>query len=45
MQRHQTSLAELGAANRQHRRLQIGILKLEVACFAEAQTRNAQQSE
>src|ERR1700737_3737648 len=36
MQRHQTSLAELGAANRQDRRLQIGILKLEVACFTEA---------
>src|SRR5258708_6439099 len=30
------SLAELGAADRQHRRLQIGILKLEVACFTEA---------
>jgi hypothetical protein len=36
MQRHQASLAELGAADRQHRRLQIGILKLKVACFAKA---------
>ena len=35
MQRHQTSLAELGAANRQHRRLQVNILKLDVARFAD----------
>jgi len=41
MQRHQTRLAELGAADRQHRRLEIDILKLEVARFA-AQARDAQ---
>src|SRR5260221_6306275 len=35
MQRYQASLAELGAADRQYRRLQVGILKLEVACFTE----------
>jgi DNA topoisomerase IA len=36
MQRHQASFTELGAADRQHRRLQIHILQFEVACFAEA---------
>src|SRR5205823_2338014 len=45
MQRHQTGLAELGAADRQHPILQIDILKLKIACFAEAQARNAQQPE
>ena len=45
MQRHETVLAELGAADRQHRGLQIDILKFEVACFAQAQARDAQQSE
>ena len=45
MQRHQTSLAELGAADGQHRCLEIDISKLEVACFAEAQARDAQQPE
>src|SRR5439155_24423959 len=34
MQRHQASFAELGAADRQHRRLQIDILQLEVLGFA-----------
>src|SRR2546426_12465465 len=43
MQGHQTSLAELGAADGQHRCLEIDISKLEVACFAEAQTRDTQQ--
>ena len=45
MQRHQASLAELGAADRQHRGLEIDILKLEVARFAEAQARDTQQPE
>ena len=40
MQSHQTRLAELGAADRQYRRLEIYILKLNVACFTEAQARN-----
>src|SRR2546426_7747129 len=44
-QRHQTRLAELGAADRQHPILQIDILKLKIARFAEAQARNAQQPE
>jgi hypothetical protein len=34
MQRHQPSLAELGAADGQHRGLEIDIAKLEVAGFA-----------
>ena len=45
MQRHQARLAELGAADRQHRRLEIDILKLKITCFAEAQARNAQKPE
>ena len=42
MQRHQTRFAELGATDRQHRSLEIDILKLKIACFAETQARNAQ---
>ena len=45
MQRHETSFTELGAANRQHPRLQIDILKFEVACFAQAKAGDAQQAE
>jgi hypothetical protein len=45
MQRHQAHLAELGAADRQHRRFEIDILKLKITCFAEAQTRNAEKAE
>ena len=45
MQRHEARLAELGAANRQHRRLEVDILKLEIVRFAEAQARDAQQPE
>jgi len=37
MQRYQAGLAELGAADGQQCFLEIDILKLEVACFAEAQ--------
>jgi hypothetical protein len=36
MQRHQASFAELGTADRQHRHLQIGILKFQVTCFTQA---------
>jgi hypothetical protein len=43
MQRYESRLAELGAADRQHRRLEIHILKLEVTGFAQAQARDAQQ--
>ena len=39
MQWHQARLAELGTADRQHRRRQIDILKLEIAGFAKAQAR------
>ena len=42
MQRHQTRLAEFGAADRQHSGLEIDILKLKIACFAKAQARNAE---
>jgi len=42
MQWDEAILAELGATNRQHRCLQIDILKLEVARFAQAQTRDAE---
>jgi hypothetical protein len=45
MQRHQPSLAEFGAADGQHRGLEIDIVKLEVAGFAEAQTRNTEEPE
>src|SRR5207245_10431059 len=45
MQRHQTRLAELGATDRQHSGLEIDILKLKIACLAEAETRNAEQTE
>jgi hypothetical protein len=44
MQRHEASFPELGAADRQHRRVQIDILKLEIAGFAKAKAGNAQQS-
>jgi hypothetical protein len=36
VQGYQASLTELGAANRQHPRLQIDIAQFEVARFAEA---------
>src|SRR5947208_826755 len=45
MQRHQAGFAELGAADRQHPRLEIDILKLKITCFAETQARNAQKPE
>jgi hypothetical protein len=45
MQRYQTSLAELGATDGQHRLLEIDIVKLEVAGFAEAQARDTQEPE
>jgi len=38
----QTSFAELRIAYRQHTRLEIHILKLEIARFAEAQARDTQ---
>jgi hypothetical protein len=44
MQPHEASLTELGAADRQDRRLQIDILKLEIASFAKAKAGNAQSS-
>src|SRR3972149_9052413 len=45
MQRYETSLAEFGATDSQHRCLEIDILKLEIACFAKAQTRDTQEPE
>ena len=45
MQRYQAGLAELGAADGQQCFLEIDILKLDVACFAEAQARDTQQPE
>ena len=44
MQRHEADFTELGTANRQHPRLQIDILKFEIAGFAKAKAGNAQQS-
>ena len=44
MQRNQASLAELAAADGQYRCLEIYILNLEVARFAEAQARDSPQS-
>lgn len=44
VQWYQASLTELGAADRQHRGLEIDILKLEVARFAKPQARDAQHS-
>ena len=37
MQGYQAGLAELGASDRQHSLLEIDVLKLEVARFAETQ--------
>jgi hypothetical protein len=45
VQRYQTSLAELGAADGQHRSLEIDIVKLEVAGFAEPQPLDTQEPE
>ena len=45
MQRHEASLAELGAADCQNRRFQIDILKFEVARLADAQARNTEEAE
>lgn len=45
MQRHQPSLAELGAADGQERCFEIDILNLKVAGFANAQPRDTQESE
>jgi hypothetical protein len=45
MQWYQTSLTKLGVADRQHGRLKIDILNLEILSFAETQTRDTQQTE
>ena len=45
MQGHQARLTKLGAPDCQHRRRQIDIVKLKVACFTQAQARDAQQPE
>ena len=45
MQRHQSSLAELSAADGQDRCFEIDILNLKVAGFADAQSRDTQESE
>ena len=44
MQRHEPCLPKLGAADGQHRGLEIDIVQLEVARVAEAQPRDAQES-
>ena len=45
VQRHQTTLAEFGAADGQHSGLEIDVLEFEVACFAKAQPRDTQEPE
>ena len=45
VQRHESSLAELGAADRQHCCLKIDILKFEIACLAQAQPETLSKSE
>src|ERR1700676_4865057 len=44
MQRYPSILPEFTAADGQHSGLQVKVLQLEVACFAEAKTRDAEQS-
>jgi hypothetical protein len=45
MQGHQARLAEFGTADGQHCVVEIDIIEIEVACFTEPQTRDAQQPE
>lgn len=44
MHRHQSSLAELGAADGQYRCFEIDIVNLKVAGFADTQTRDTQKA-
>ena len=45
MQRNESRLSELRAADRQYRLRQINVLKLEIARFTQAHARDAQQPE